>query len=95
MRTIAFAIAIASGLNTFLDPLGRAQIYGQALNAISPLIEALDIAGPDSSDDSKLIEQLREAVADYSAKLRAKAVAQQPITVEHKSGRSMNSDQGG
>jgi hypothetical protein len=80
IKTIAFVTAVLAGINTFLDPLGRAKEYGLAVSQIDAAIK--DVITSDSNDPkiSDKIQRLKVVVEQESAQLRAKAVAQQPIS---------------
>lgn len=79
IKTIAFFVAVLSGINTFLDPLGRAQAYGTALTSLTEVMEDIYLHG---SSDPKLeenVNRLATIATQGLTGLRDKAVAQRPL----------------
>lgn len=80
IKTIAFLVAVLSGINTFLDPLGRAQAYGMGLTNVTNAMLEVQFSPPDDPKLQEKIEKVRSAAAEGLMNLRQKSVAQRPMT---------------
>ena|SRR5215469_10688437 len=58
IRLIAFLVATVASINAFLDPLGRAKVFGQALAALDVELNGLQIDLATNADQKVIDEAL-------------------------------------
>jgi hypothetical protein len=82
-KTVAFFVAVAAALNSFLDPMGRAEVFGRAVASADVALQELRLDSnpdPDLKGAQAKIDKLKTAIADGTLSIRAKAVAHKPDT---------------
>jgi hypothetical protein len=79
-KNLAFFIAALGAMNTFLDPLGRAAGYGQALTTLQIALSAIPKDAKNVSADQReeAIKKAQDAEATGLKTIRDKSVAQRP-----------------
>jgi hypothetical protein len=78
IKVIAFLVAIAASVNAFLDPLGRAKVFGDALAALDAQLNGMQVDIAMNADQKVVdddVEKMKRAIADGTLAIRNQSVA--------------------
>jgi hypothetical protein len=82
VKTIAFLTAVLTGVNTFIDPLGRAKAYGTALAEVWPVLAEVEWASstmkPGDAALNQAVKNLINTAAQATQNLHDTAVQKPP-----------------
>ena len=90
VKTVAFLTAVLGGVNTFLDPLGRARAYGTALAEVWPILAEVEVAYSTNKPDdlAREVQKLIDVTAQATTTLHDTAVQKPPnipVATQHPS----------
>lgn len=86
IKVVAFLVAVAASVNAFLDPLGRAKAFGDALAALDAQLNGMQVDIAMKVDQKMVddeVEKMKRAIADGTLAIRNASVAarRQSVTI--------------